>query len=116
MPDLRKVQNELESKFEAYTLAIDAAALQLYNKDKNLALNFLTDYSSSVANETVYRWKELGNFLLVKYLDGNVKHEKSGEFLRNQWDFPRMPIFPGYSDEWKQILIDETGEKFEVVK
>jgi len=112
MVDLRKVQNELESKFEAYIPAIDAAAMNLYETDKTLAQAFLTDFSCTVANETVYRWKELGNFLLVKYLDGNIKHEESGKFIRNQWGFPESPIFPGYPDEWKKILIEETGDKF----
>ena len=116
MIDLRIVQNELEAKFEAYLPAIDAAALNLYKKDQDLARTFLTDYSCAMANETVFRWKELGNFLLVKYLDGNIKHEESGEFLRNQWGFPRAPMFPGYSDDWKKSLIDETGERFRVVE
>ena len=113
MIDVRELQQQLETKFAQYTPAIDAAALKLYETNPDLARAFLTGYSSSTANETVYTWKEFGEFLLVKYLDGNVKHEESGKFLRNQWGFPRSPKFPGYSDDWKRILIEETGDKFE---
>jgi dipeptidase len=113
MTDVRKVQSELETKFISYQPAIDAAALQLYNSNQQLAQQFLTDYSSSMANETVAKWNKLSDYLLVKYLDGNVKHEENGKFRRNEWGFPVSPQFPGYSDKWKQMLIDETGERFE---
>jgi hypothetical protein len=67
-----------------------------------------------MADYVVDYWKELGNFLLVKYLDGNVKHEVNGEFKRNPWGYPKSPIFPGYSNKWKENLIDETGEQFKM--
>lgn len=109
--DVRAVQQELENKFADYTLAIDAAALQLYNSDPALARQFLTDYSDGMAQQTVDRWKKLGEFLLVKYLDGNVKQEENGEFLRNTWGYPRSPKYPGYPDSWKKNVIEDTGER-----
>jgi hypothetical protein len=65
-----------------------------------------------MANNTIKRWKELGEFLQVKYLDGNLKQEKDGEFLRNPWGYPQPPSFPGYSDKWKENVIRNTGERF----
>jgi dipeptidase len=112
MPDISLVQSELENKFTAYVPAIDQAALLLHKTNPNLARQFITDFSTSMANETFSRWKELSNFLLVKYLDGNVKQEKDGELLRNPYGYPRPPKFPGYPEEWKQNLIEKTGEKF----
>lgn len=112
MPDVRKVQSELENKFFQYTPGVDAAALELWKKDQNLAREFLTDYSVSMGEQTVKRWKELGEFLLVKYLDGNRKQEENGRFLRNPWGYPQPPSFPGYSDKWKENVIKDTGERF----
>jgi dipeptidase len=112
MPDISLVQSELENKFSAYVPAIDQAAILLHKSNPEMARQFITDFSTSMANETVSRWKELSNFLLVKYLDGNVKQEKDGELLRNPYGYPRSPKFPGYPEEWKQNLIDKTGDKF----
>jgi hypothetical protein len=112
MPDVQKVQNELETKFAQYTPAVDAAAMNLWENNPELAREFLTDYSCNMGNYTVKRWKELGEFLLVKYLDGNQKQEKNGRFLRNPWGYPQPPSFPGYSDKWKENVIKESGDRF----
>ena len=112
MIDLRKVQSELETKFMQYTPAIDAAAVKLWENDPALAREFLTDYSCNMGDYTVKRWKALGEFLLVKYLDGNMKQEHDGEFLRNPYGYPQPPAFPGYPENWKKKVIDETGERF----
>ncbi len=110
--DIRKVQSELESKFAAYSAVIDDAALKLWQKDPKLAVDFLTDYSVNTANATVKRWSELSDWLLVKYIDGNVKKEKDGKFIRNPWGFPVSPSQPGYPEYWLKTIIDQTGEKF----
>jgi dipeptidase len=112
MTDLRKVQSELETKFKTMVPAIDAAALSLWETNPALAREFLTDYSCSMGDYTIRRWKELGEFLLVKYLDGNIKQEQDGIFLRNPYGYPQPPAFPGYSDQWKQMVIEETDDRF----
>jgi dipeptidase len=112
MPDIQKVQNEMENKFAQFTPAIDEAALSVWKENPKLAREFLTDYSGNMANNTVKEWKELGEFLQVKYLDGNLKQEKDGEFLRNPWGYPQPPSFPGYSDKWKENVIKDTGDRF----
>ena len=110
--DIRKKQNEYRDKFEASIPAIDAAAKMLHETNPELAAEFLTTFSHNAASSVVNDWKDLSNFLLVKYLDGNVKQEKDGEFLRNDWDYPQGPSYPGYPDSWKKIIIQETGEQF----
>jgi len=109
---VKRVQDELERKFEAYTPAVDAAAMKLWEYDSNLAIEFLTDYSVNTANSTVQKWNDLSNWLLVKYIDGNVKKENNGQFSRNPWGYPVSPSQPGYSDEWLRTIINETGDKF----
>lgn len=112
MKDVKKLQDELESKFEAYTPAIDAAALKLWENNSKLAIEFLTDYSVNTANSTVQKWSDLSNWLLVKYIDGNVKKETNGEFLRNPWGYPVSPSQPGYREEWLKTILKDTGDKF----
>ncbi len=114
MPDLVKVQSELENRFAAEIPDVDRKALELYKTDPARARQELTMYSGRTAQNTVDRWRKLGEFLLVKYLDGNVKKEKDGEFLRNPWGYPQSPAFPGYPDEWKKEVIDQSGDKLKM--
>lgn len=116
-PDVKKVQAELETKYLNNTSAVDRAALELYGKDPELAREFLTDYSVSVGEQTFHRWKELGQYLLVKYMDGNIKREKDGKFITNGYGgrIPPEPIHPGYPDWWYKKIADETGDKLKVI-
>ena len=111
MEDVRKVQSELEEKFIAEVPAIDAAASVLYETNPVLARDFITNYSVDMGNYTVQRYRELGKYLLVKYIDGNIKKEENGVFLRSPEGYPLMPDQPGYSEQWKEIVVKDTGKK-----
>ncbi len=113
--DVKKVQSELEDKYLAFTPAVDKAASELYKTDKELARQFITDYSVSKGNETVKRWKELGHFLLVKYMDGNIKKEKNGKFIENGTGVPVGPDQPGYPEEFYRRVVKQTGNKLKVI-
>jgi dipeptidase len=111
MEDVRKVQTELEEKFITEVAAIDAAALVLNETNPELAREFVTNYSVNMGDYTVQRYKELGQFLLVKYIDGNIKKEENGVFLRTEEGYPMSPDQPGYSDHWKEIVVKDAGKK-----
>ncbi len=110
MPDLKKLQQELETRFAGEISEVDQKALALYKTDPEKGREVLTAYSAETAESTVKSWRKLGEFLLVKYLDGNVKKEKDGVLLRNPWGYPLSPSFPGYPDSWKQQVIEKTGD------
>jgi dipeptidase len=109
--DIIKVQQELETRFAAEITSKDEQAKKLFEKDPKAAVDFLTEYSLGVAGSTMVRWKALGEYLLVKYMDGNIKKEENGQFLRNPYGNPLMPSQPGYPDSWKKQVIQDTGEK-----
>jgi dipeptidase len=111
MEDVKEVQSKLEKQFVKEVEAIDKAALELMKDDKEAAIEFLTDYSVSAGNQTVKEWKQLGEFLLVKYIDGNIKKESDGVFERNAYGYPASPDQPGYPDSWKKKVIKDTGNK-----
>ena len=116
MVDILKNQSMLETKFMEYQPQIDLAANEMYKTDPKMAKDFITDYSVNMAEYVVAYWKEFGNFLLVKYLDGNVKQEADGVFLENNWGYPKSPMFPGYSEEWKKNVAERTGDKLLIIK
>lgn len=88
MPDIKKVQAAWEDKFNAQVEAIDA---QVAEMDPAKATEFLTKYSCAQAQESTAAWKDLGIYLFVKYLDGQERKEKDGEFLRNAYGEPEGP-------------------------
>ncbi|MBN1767182.1 MAG: C69 family dipeptidase [Prolixibacteraceae bacterium] len=113
--DVIKVQQELEDGFVDIMPAVDAAALTLWEAgDEKAARNFLTTYTQNATTKTVKRWKELGQYLLVKYKDGNVMKEKNGNFERTETGMPASPDFPGYPEQWYRSIVKQTGEKLKV--
>ncbi|HEC43150.1 hypothetical protein LCGC14_1424910 [marine sediment metagenome] len=116
-PDVKKVQAELETKYIRNTEAVDKAATELHKKDPDLALEYLTDYSVSVGNNTFNRWKELGYYLMVKYMDGNIKKEENGEFIYNEHggNIIPEPHHPGYPDWWYEKIVEKDGDKLKVI-
>lgn len=111
--DIQKVQNELETSYQEQVKEIDSQAVDMINNGGEMeAIAFLTDFAVKSAANTVYRWKQLDNYLLVKYLDSNVKQEENGEFKRNGHGYPAKPKQPGYPDSWKKRVIEDTGDKF----
>lgn len=115
--DVQKVQSELESKFMSMTPAVDAAALNLWNSGKqDMAIEYLTDYSVNAGNSTVKRWKKLGNFLLVKYKDGNIMKEKDGVFERTKTGMAPFPDQPGYPEQWYRSVVKQTGDHLKEIK
>lgn len=112
--DIQKVQNELETAYQEQVQVVDNQAVEMLSNGGEIeAINFLTDFDAKVAANTIKRWKELDNYLLVKYLDSNIKQEENGEFKRNGHGYPAKPKQPGYPDSWKEEVIEKTGDCFE---
>ena len=101
--DIQKLQRELEGRFFADQDKIEKVAVKLYNDSPGLAIDYLTKYSCDLGNSTVKRWKTLGEFLIYKYLDGNLKDE-----LGNV-------KHPGYPKSWYRKITNETGNHFKMV-
>ena len=97
MPDIKKVQAAWEDKFNSQVAAIDA---QVANLDAAQAAEFLTKYSCAQAQESTAAWKDLGIYLFVKYLDGQERKEKDGQFLRNPYGEPEGPNRKPYPTEF----------------
>jgi dipeptidase len=115
--DIQKVQNKLESKFIEYVPLIDKAAKNLYNsEDESKAREFISEFSVNEANNMTKEWKKLGQYLLVKYMDGNIKREKDGEFERTETGMPAYPIFAGYPEWWYKEIVKSTGDHLKVTK
>ena len=114
IPDIRKVQNGLESAIEE---AVDKAQADVKGKSYDAAAKELQILADHWAEKTTKDYKALGDYLLVKYLDGNVKKEKDGQFERNEYGVPVQPEFGGYDDErYFRSIVNETGDKLKITE
>ncbi|MDP2236921.1 MAG: C69 family dipeptidase [Bacteroidales bacterium] len=106
-PDVVVVRDGLEKMFIDRTSSVDAAALKIYEKDKNAAIAFLTDYSTDQVTRTFHSYKNLYQELFMKYMDGNVKTRNPGH------QNPHVK-FPGYSEQFLRKVVEETGDKLKM--
>lgn len=84
--------------------------------DRNVAggdIATLRDFGAANAERLFGRWKDLDKYLLVKYIDGNIKKQNpDGSFMNNGYD-PKVPEFPiqeDYSDKWKESVVRDNGD------
>ncbi len=103
--DIQTVQRELEGKFLAAQPELEKAALILYKQSPESAREYLTAYSVKEGDDVVKRWKKLGEFLIYKYLDGNLK-----VFTNHKVEVTH----PGYPKEWYKRIVEETGDRYKV--
>ncbi len=111
MQDIRPVQVEMEEGFDLMVSIIDKRASELHKSDPQAVRAFLTDFSCNTADNACARWKRLGEYLMVKYMDGNMKKEENGQFKTNGYGLSAMPDFPGYSPEYYRHIAETTGER-----
>ena len=78
-----------------------------------------TKFTLSSADLLFNTWNKLDKYLMVKYIDGNVKGEdENGKFIDNGngKDIPGKILQPGYSEKWKRAVAADNGRILEVVK
>ncbi len=111
IPEIRTAQDQLEGKFLSDQPDVEKAALKLYDASPAEARDYLTRYSVAAGDGVTARWRKLGEHLLWKYMDGNVRdsqgkvtHPKYPEgwyrrIVKERGDAIRIPVLPGEKKE-----------------
>ena len=113
-PSLKTVRDSLEASYFVNQAAVEAKAKELYKDNKDAAIKYLNDYSNQKAQQMLARWHQLAFYLIVKYNDMTVKPEADGKFTRTKEGIGATVERPGYPEAFKEKLVKETGDKFEV--
>lgn len=114
--DIRPVQKSLEDNFNRFVPVIDNKIKEIYSTKPDSAINIINEFTMNSSVVTFNTWKKLGEYLMVKYIDGNVKKEKNGKFIRNEYGVPETPLFPGYDENYYRNIVKDTGDKLKVNK
>lgn len=123
--DIRKVVDKWENEMLQEVEKVDAKAASMSAKAQK---KYLTEYSCSTAQTLFENWSRLDKYLLLKYMDGNVKSEhkdvlsyvfdgndKPSHFVENGngKQIPDKIQFPGYNEKWKRAVAADNGKVLE---
>jgi len=98
--DILPVQKDLEQGFISVQPTMEKTATELWKSDSVAAIKYLTEYSVMAGEKVMDRWQKLTAFLIAKYNDGYVRHEK-GE-----------PQGVGYPENWLREVLKSRPEQF----
>lgn len=120
--DIRKVVDFWERSMLEAVAGVDWTVEGMSPKQQR---KHLTQFSVNTAQVMFENWTRLDKYLLIKYMDGNVKSEHD-DVLRyvigeggdashfvdngNGRDIPGDIQFPGYNDKWKRAVVEDNGE------
>ena len=116
IPDIRKVQGQLEDRFEHNQASTEQRAQELLKASKSQAVEYLTNYSIAESQTYMKAYQDLAKYLFVKYLDGNIKHEKDGKFEYNPYGMPVQPTFGGYTQDYYNTVARGSGDRLKVTE
>jgi len=113
IPDIRRVQQALEDSIKVDVAVVEEQARAFDREDALDIVQFLADHWSENATR---RYKQLGDYLFVKFMDGNIKKQNAdGTFMRTDEGIPAYPEFGGYDDpRYFENIVKETGDRFKV--
>ena len=116
IPDIRRVQMALEDSIEQ---EVDILYREVPYLEAEAARKLLRERSADWSKKCTDTYRRLGEKLLVKYLDGNIKKEdEHGNFARTPEGMPASPEFGGYDERYyRSIVADpEGGERLRVIE
>lgn len=105
--DLQVVQSRLESEF---IQEVDHNDHLCSKMAEPLIQERINAFSTGMANRMMDEWNKLDKYLLVKYIDGNVKKEKDGKFERTATGQAAFPNQPKYPDWFYRKIVEDHGD------
>ncbi len=105
--DVQRVQKELENSFVREEH--DHAERWAQADDDIRLVGALNRFSNDRAERMMRRWHELDQLLLMKYIDGNIKHVKDGKIETTETGVVRFPQQPPYPQWFLRQIVDDHG-------
>lgn len=118
IPDIRKVQNALEDNFRDSRQAKDKELAAIVTSGNMTAYtDAVNKEGAEIAKKATDDYRNLAQYLLVKYMDGNMKKtDDKGNFIKSEYGLPVYPSFPGYDKKYYENIVKESGDHFKLPK
>jgi len=113
IPDIRKVQGDLENAMVQEIRTLENADVM---KNPQLAAATVQEVADRWAAKATVDYKKLGDFLFVKFMDGNIKkQDDQGKFLYTDEGLPAAPKYGGYDNpKYFESIVRDAGSRLEV--
>lgn len=112
-PEMRAAIDKYENENMALVGEVDRLALDMLAAgNAGQVRGMLTDWCCERSQYLFDTWTRMGEYLLVKYMDGNVKKQnEDGSFTDNGSGafIPEMPSWPKYRERWLRALVGDHG-------
>ena len=111
IPDIRRVQGALESEIDADV----AAAIERVKADPANGAAHTQQLADLWAKKATDSYRDLGEFLFVKFMDGNIKKtDDNNRFMKSEHGLPVYPEFGGYDERYFRSIATDAGERLRV--
>ena len=112
IPDIRRVQEKLEKDLEDTRMATEAEYVALASNPEQLEARLNAD-AAQISKDVTDSYRDLARFLLVRYMDGNMKKvDENHRFIYSPDGMPVYPEFPGYDKIYYENIVKSTGDHF----
>ena len=119
-PEVRAAIDRYENENVELVKVYDARALKMVeNGNENQAKRMLTEWCQHRSQYLFDTWTDMSNYLLVKFMDGNVKRQnEDGSFQDNGSGkpIPASPLHPKFRERWLRGVVKDHGDVMEIKK
>ena len=119
-PEIRAVIDDYENENLSLVKACDEKARQMVkNGNESQAVRMLTEFCRHRSQYLFDKWTDMSHYLLVKFMDGNVKRQNpDGSFQSNGSGkpIPESPMHPQFRERWLRGVVKDHGDVMEVKK
>ncbi len=115
IPDIRRVQGQLERDIDE---DVRVAIEQIPEfADPEIRAQLTQDLADIWAERATTEYKKLGDYLFVKFMDGNIKKtDADHNFMKSEYGMPVYPSFGGYDERYFRSIVEDAGPRLRVNK
>lgn len=118
-PEIRTAIDKYESENEELVSKLDKKLTRMVNHGRHrAAARKMTKFCKQRSEYVCRTWREMANYLLVKYMDGNVKYQnEDGSFKDNGSgkNIPEGPQHPQFRERWLRGIVKDHGNVMEII-
>jgi len=113
-PEIRSFIDKYENENMSLLSKMDSEALKLLNEGKKeQALASITSFCKDRSQYLFESWQKMETYLLLKYMDGNIKSQNPDGSIKDNGagvGIPEFPEQPAFRERWLRAIVKDHGD------